>query len=112
MNKYGIDIYRGRDLRTRYSAETILTKTLELFPTVRSAADVGCGVGTWLAVLRDQGITTVHGYEGPWLQRNQLVIPDDCFTALDLGHPDKLLRGSRYDLAICLEVAEHLASRA
>ena len=71
-------------------------------------SNVGCGVGTWLAVLLEKGVGTVRGYDGPWVQANQLVIPRDSFQNIDLGHPEGVRPDRRFDLAICLEVAEHL----
>lgn len=72
----------------------------------RSVVDVGCGIGTWLAEFARLGITNIHGFDGVWVDPKQLLIPRDCFTATDLGRLIPPLQ--RFDMAISLEVAEHL----
>ncbi len=108
MNNYDQAFYGSRDRMTRHAAGVVIDHVLELFPGIHSAVDVGCGVGTWLAVLLEKGVGTVRGYDGPWVQANQLVIPRDSFQNIDLGHPEGVRPDRRFDLAICLEVAEHL----
>jgi hypothetical protein len=58
-----------------------------------------------------RGVTDVLGIDGDYVSRERLQIPLDCFQAMDLDKPLAIER--RFDLAICLEVAEHLpATRA
>lgn len=78
---------------------------LELFQPA-SVIDVGCGVGAWLAVFRGHGVMDVLGVDGDHVPRKMLQITEEQFLALDLRSPLRLDR--RFDLAICLEVAEHL----
>lgn len=103
---YKNNMYSSRHERTLTSANTILSLVLQRMPEIRSAVDVGCGVGTWLSVLRDNGIADIRGFDGDWVDEKFLVIPQTCFTHHDLRTPIKLDR--RFDLAISLEVAEHL----
>lgn len=103
---YSRDYYEERQRRTQYSARVILEIVLEHCGPIGSAVDVGCGVGTWLSVLADKGVTDVQGVDGPWVEQDLLVIPADRFMRTNLGEPFSLPR--RYDLAISLEVAEHL----
>lgn len=105
---YTTNFYRGLDDRSLYSARTILSLLLAAIPPVKSAVDYGCGVGTWLAEARRQGIDCVRGYEGEWLDRSLLEIDQDSFDYLDFNHLNNAAPSSRYDLALCLEVAEHL----
>jgi hypothetical protein len=70
--------------------------------------DVGCGIGTWAAEFSRLGVTTVLGVDGAYVDRNQLKIPADAFIERDLVAPIRLEQ--RFDLAISLEVAEHLPS--
>jgi hypothetical protein len=107
MALYKQSFYAERDASTRYTADTVLARVLELFPKIESAVDVGCGVGTWLAVLKNRGVQRIQGVDGPWVDRRFLVIPDESFATKDLA-TDPLDLGRRYDLAICLEVAEHV----
>ncbi|HXD78103.1 MAG TPA: class I SAM-dependent methyltransferase [Puia sp.] len=73
----------------------------------RSVVDVGCGIGTFLAVFRQQGVQDVLGIDGKWVDRRQLMIPQEHFLEADLEKPIRPDRS--FDLVLCLEVAEHLA---
>lgn len=108
---YGAGFYDSLDRTARPSAERIVPLVLDLVPA-ESAVDVGCGDGSWLAVLAGHGVGEIRGVDGDWVRVDQLKIPAERFqrAALDsaLG-----LEGVRCDLAISLEVAEHLpAERA
>ena len=76
----------------------------------RSVVDVGCGLGTWLAVFRENGIADVVGIDGDYVDRARLEIPSENFLPHDLTEVLRLER--RFDLAISLEVAEHLPARS
>jgi SAM-dependent methyltransferase len=87
------------------SARVIVPLVQELLP-IRSVCDVGCGVGTWLRAFRECGVDDVIGIDGDYVDRALLQIPTAAFTARDLRTAVTLDR--RFDLAISLEVAEHL----
>lgn len=72
----------------------------------RSVLDVGCGIGTWLHVFEKEGVTDYLGVDGDYVNKSLLKIPSEKFLAHDLTQ--KLNLGRKYDLAISLEVAEHL----
>lgn len=72
----------------------------------KSAVDLGCGTGLWLAALRSRGVADILGVDGPWVPRERLAIPEDLFHEHDLTRTLALDR--RFDLALCLEAAEHL----
>ena len=71
-----------------------------------SVVDIGCGVGEWLAEFKKLGVKNVHGVDGPWVARDQLMIDPSEFESVDLEHASPKAR--RADLAISLEVGEHL----
>jgi methyltransferase family protein len=106
MRPYKDKFYGDRDAQTSHAARVILGLTLEMLPPVRSAVDVGCGVGTWLSVMRERGVSTIRGLDGAWVRKDLLTIPADCFAAVDLTKP--IPKSERFDLAISVEVAEHL----
>ena len=62
--------------------------------------DVGCGIGEW----------KYKDYEGIDYRVNKknLLIPIEKFTSLNLKTAKDFIPSKKYDLAICLEVAEHL----
>ncbi len=72
----------------------------------RSVVDVGCGLGTWLKAFSEVGVSDVLGMDGDYVDRSALLIGQDRFMAADLRNPPALSR--TFDLAVCLEVAEHL----
>src|SRR5438552_2146277 len=87
------------------SAEVVVPLVLQLVP-VRSVSDVGCGDGSWLSVFRRHGVDDIIGIDGDYVEAELLQIPQDRFRAVDLAKPFSL--GRVFDLAVCLEVAEHL----
>lgn len=95
---------------SNYSAERVLSLVLPKLPPVSSVVDVGCGPGTWLATLLrlQRQKTEILGIDGPWVNRDLLVIPETSFLAVDISREQLPCIGRRYDLAISLEVAEHL----
>ena len=107
MQDYDSEFYADRDARTRFAAETILSIVQRAIPQIRSAIDVGCGVGTWLNVLRERGAAEILGIDGDWVDPQALVIPSECFARIDLSKDD-IRSDNKYDLVISLEVAEHL----
>jgi SAM-dependent methyltransferase len=93
----------------RRSAGVVVPLVLKLVPA-RSVIDVGCGPGTWLAVFRAHGVEDVHGVDGDHIDRERLEIPAGRFRAHDLTRP--LEPDRTFDLAVSLEVAEHLPADA
>lgn len=75
-----------------------------------SVLDVGCGLGTWLTVCEELGIQDYLGVDGDYVNLTKLTIPQSKFKTLDLRNPFDLRR--RFDLVLCLEVAEHLPEAA
>jgi SAM-dependent methyltransferase len=93
----------------RQSTREIVPILLE-FISPQSVVDVGCGAGGWLAEFQQRGVTDVWGIDGPWVSKSQLQLPVERFEVADIGQPIRHQR--RYDLAICLEAAEHLPPSA
>jgi SAM-dependent methyltransferase len=73
-----------------------------------SVADLGCGRGTWLKAFKDRGARKVVGYDGPWNQQSNMVDQAIEFHSVDLNKPIDAENSERFDLAMSLEVAEHL----
>ena len=73
---------------------------------INSVCDVGCGQGAWLRVFLEAGVEDTVGVDGDWIDDNSLVIPVSSFHRVDLSRSFRLDRC--FDLAMSLEVAEHL----
>jgi SAM-dependent methyltransferase len=85
----------------------ILTLLEPALPT--SAVDVGCGAGAFLAELGRRGVGDLVAVEGPWLTREQLDAPEATLVTGELpGVLDHRELQRPFDLALSLEVAEHL----
>lgn len=96
------------DLQTRQSrasADLVVPHLLEL-SEARSVLDVGGGVGAWAAACGDHGVPDVLCVDGDYVDRARLLVAADRFHAHDLTRSLDL--GRRYDMVVCLEVAEHL----
>jgi len=108
---YQADYYSDRHERTFAAAKRILTTIGLILPgPIRSAVDVGCGVGTWLAVLLEDGCHDVLGYEGDWVPTEYLRIPANRLIRCDVAQG--VIADRRFDLAMSLECAEHLPPEA
>lgn len=76
----------------------------------RSLIDVGCGTGTWLRAALEMGISDACGVDGIRLPQDQLHVPVAMIHTCDLR--DDWYLGRRFDVVLCLEVAEHLPSES
>lgn len=85
---------------------TIALQTLLSNQIPHSVLDVGCGTGEWLAAAKNLGAQEVVGVDGLDLPQDQLSVPKSNVIVRNLERPIDL--GKRFDLIICLEVAEHL----
>lgn len=84
----------------RESASVVVPLILDRHPA-QTVIDVGCGQGWWGAEFQAHACE-VTGIDGGYVPNRQI----DQFIEHDLNHP--LPNVGRFDLALCLEVAEHL----
>jgi len=71
-----------------------------------SVIDLGCSIGHYLKPFAESGVT-VYGVDGDTDALKHGVIPDDRLAQVDLRDPYE--PPQRFDVALCIEVAEHLA---
>lgn len=102
---YPPDFYDNRRAHTAHAAARLLAALPQNLAR-RSVADIGCGTGTWLAAALADGATDAFGIEGDWVTRDMLDDPRIVFAPQDLEQSFTL---PRVDLALSLEVAEHLS---
>jgi SAM-dependent methyltransferase len=105
MGRYDTKFFQDQSRGSYNSAKLILPIIFDLV-SPKSIVDVGCGVGTWLAACRELGVMDIAGIDGEYVDRRRLRVPLEYFTPADLTRKIELPR--KFDLAICLEVAEHL----
>jgi trans-aconitate methyltransferase len=105
MSVYDEKFYADRQRGSLNSAQRVV-ELLQKYLTPRSVIDVGCGTGAWLSVWQRHGVTEIRGVDGDYVDRRSLLIPQERFVAYDLTVPYS--EPTQYDLAMSLEVAEHL----
>jgi len=108
MTVYDHNFYRHQMSGSYRSARRVVPVLQELIP-ISSVCDVGCGVGTWLSVFREKGVSDTLGIDGGYVDRSLIRIPGESFREADLREELRVPR--RFDLAMSLEVAEHLPER-
>ncbi|MGI0140313.1 MAG: class I SAM-dependent methyltransferase [Thermoplasmata archaeon] len=102
---YGASFYESEGESSKRSSAVLVPELIELVGP-RSIVDVGCGLGHFLNRFQEAGVTDVVGVEGDWARQAPLATPLARLRFLDLNAPIDL--GRRFDLALCLEVAEHV----
>lgn len=90
---------------SRRSADQVLGYLFEHL-AVTSVLDIGCGRGHWLASAQQLGVSSLLGIDGPWVDQAALAGQGIPFLAADIG--SAIPAGERFDLVLCVEVAEHL----
>lgn len=88
---------------------TSVVPLLKEFISAESVLDLGCKHGEWLLAFKAHGARVVLGLDQA-KREARLVIDRTEFRAVDLTEPFDMDR--RFDLAVCIEVAEHLPERA
>lgn len=87
------------------AAERIVPVVLEVTGRIRSVVDVGGGSGAWLQVFRRLGVEETLLLDGAEVKAD-LLIEEAYFEPVDLNI--QLPAPRRFDLAVCVECAEHL----
>lgn len=105
MSEYDDSFYRMMEASSKAAAFEMLGPILRLL-NPQSVYDFGCGEGIWLNVVKSLNKNIdVLGFDGKHVLKDNLKIPEDCFVTCDLS---KIVRGYRCDLALSIEVAEHI----
>jgi SAM-dependent methyltransferase len=102
-----IDYHHGANRHTLGGAFAALSKLLS-DRKPRSLLDVGCGTGTWLKAAQGIGVPEVFGIDGVAVCEGDFLVPKKLFRLINLEHDWKLEQ--RFEVALCLEVAEHLSA--
>lgn len=105
MNTYDQRFYGHIGPGSARSADIVLPLVAAVVP-FESCVDIGCGTGEWLRGALAAGATRVLGIDGAYVDRSALRIDPNCFVAHQLE--TRLPPVGRFDLAMSMEVAEHL----
>lgn len=74
-----------------------------------SIVDIGCGAGIYLNEFNKKGIKNIFGIDGAPSAKEEFLLEKDKLVIFDLAQ--KYNFKEKYDLSLCLEVAEHLEER-
>jgi SAM-dependent methyltransferase len=96
-------------LHNTNAAETVLPFVFQL-TNPSTVIDFGCGTGSWLKVAKSLGATSIQGVDGIHVNQELMLINENEFLQHDFTKPLQL--NEKFDLAISLEVAEHLPENA
>lgn len=111
-NLYNSKFYDKQSNDSYVSAKVVLSCIQNIFSKkirFNSMLDVGCGVGSWLAAASELGIKVQKGLDGSYVKEEQFLADYKAFVPTDLSKPEEIkLSESKFDLAISLEVAEHI----
>jgi len=105
MSRYDASFFDAVREGAARSASRVVPLVMDLLAP-RSVLDVGCGDGTWLAAFARAGVEDYLGVDGVDPADVPLAIPRERLVVRDLTRPIDL--GRAFELAISLEVAEHL----
>lgn len=109
-SQYDSGFYDTIRAGTRASADVVVPLVIEhvkLGLEPLKVVDVGCGEGWWAQTFADHGCEVI-GIDGSYVASSPL---GECFLPHDISEPLPDHLAGRFDLAVCLEVAEHLPHR-
>ncbi len=104
MNDINYDVLQNKHTLT--GATAALKVLLNFKHQVGSLLDVGCGPGSWLRAAIDLGVPEVQGIEGRIPAKELLFCDEKHIQSVNLTSDWALSR--KFDVVLCLEVAEHL----
>ncbi len=104
MKTYDKSFFEGLIAFSESSAKVIVPEIVKLL-NPKSVVDVGCGCGSFLKEFMELGVTDVIGCDNDWVPKETLLIPNN-FRTKNLNEKIEIER--KFDLALSLEVAEHL----
>ena len=106
LNDYN-NAYSGYLDPIKISSGNEIIKIIKQYYTPKSVIDIGCGKGMFLKCWKDSGVETIAGIDGNTLDNKDLFI-DRKFIQIANLETYENVNNTKYDLAMSLEVAEHL----
>lgn len=107
---YNTEFFKNID-DSSVKGATIVLPYLFGFYMPNSVIDIGCGTGAWLRTSKELGVDIIYGVDINEEEEQNLFVPRDVIDIFDFSSllsQKEPFSHDRYDLAISLEVAEHL----
>jgi SAM-dependent methyltransferase len=105
-NPYDRNFFESKIGFSDYTAEVFYNIIKDKLPKFDSVVDIGCGTGNWLSNFESFGSRKILGIDNFVNDSALLEIKKDQYLKHDLTQALEL--NERFDLALCLEVGEHL----
>ncbi|MDD5005783.1 MAG: methyltransferase domain-containing protein [Candidatus Omnitrophica bacterium] len=102
------DKFFNKNLEWNVPIAAKLTGVLIDYFNPSSVVDLGCGNAEFLSEFQKRGIP-IQGYEGSRSAIEKALVDKKYIQLFDLRN--KIELDKRYDLALCLEVAEHIENK-
>jgi len=93
------------------SARAVIKELFDRAGVFPSVVDVGCGIAAWAKAALELGANQAVGIDGDHVNRSKVLIKDFRVCDLEAGNLAQPAGGTKFDLTICLEVAEHLSAK-
>lgn len=108
-NTYDESFYETLNISSEISSEVYIDYLFK-FIKPSSVIDLGCGYAAWLKACKKFGSTSLTGVDGIWNDGKYVKELGFDFVSMDLDNLDDSIK--KHDLAISLEVAEHLKPKS
>lgn len=89
-----------------YQSAQIILKFIQKITNFQTLIDYGCGMGTWGSAAKALGVSRYVGIDQNSYDPTYMLIGPSDYMQQDLQEPIDI--ASKFDLAICVEVAEHI----
>lgn len=89
-----------------YQSAQIILRLIYTITAFQTVIDYGCGIGTWGKAAKSLGVSRYVGIDQNPYDATYMLINSCNYIQQDLQEPINLK--SRFDLTICVEVAEHI----
>lgn len=87
----------------------IVPKLYEIFKP-KTVIDIGCGIGNFLREFKASGVEEIFGVDGGWADKDEIDKNISIKNFVEYNLDKEFKPDKKYDLAISLEVAEHINS--
>ncbi|ABM71616.1 Hypothetical protein P9515_04071 [Prochlorococcus marinus str. MIT 9515] len=108
-SNYNDQFYKSLTNGSYISAKHYVSILSSVLIKPNKVVDIGCGRGPWLKAFADSGAKELVGIDGDWVCQENMLDKKIKFHSIDLSSTViKNPVNKKFDLAMSLEVAEHL----